>query len=83
MRIINTRPDKYLIECIELDLYVILYKAMTNILTYSISTEVCDLLDKYQLSKMIKGFNVLRAKKKEITIEVFTPRRIEITCTIP
>jgi hypothetical protein len=83
MRVINAKPDKYLIECIELDLYDLLYKNMTNQLSNSLVTEAADLLDKYRLSNAIRDFNVVETKPNYIKVEVFTPRKIEIICQIP
>lgn len=82
MRVINANPDKYLIECIELDLYDLLYKNWTSN-SLILVTEVADLLDKYRLAGAIRDFSVLKATSCYIKVEVFTPRRIEIECKIP
>jgi hypothetical protein len=82
MKIINTRPDKHLIESIEIDFYDILYKAQVS-QSFKVLEEVAKLLTKYVAQKFINYFTINIANFNEIGVNVFTPRKIKIYCRMP
>jgi hypothetical protein len=81
MRVINTNPDKYLIECIELDLYDLLY--IPQVQGWDLKKEVESLLQKYQASGVIQRFHVVFAMAWDIVVHIYTPRKIKIRCCNP
>lgn len=83
MRVLNSRPDKFLIQCIELDLFDILSKHMLNQLNRSLAEEAEDLLKKYRSSGMLKDFNILSTGVDFIKVEVYIPKKTEIECRLP
>lgn len=93
MKLVNSNPDKFVIECIEIDLYDILYKAYANRWDNNKThKEVDDLLEKYLKAgviksslwgialsnRSIKGFVV-----SAIEVEVHLPRKTKIVCKMP
>jgi hypothetical protein len=84
MRIVNSSPDKFIIECIEIDLYDILYKAHAGSWgATKTHYEVDCLLIKYYKSNIIKSWTVgVKFDVTEIMVEVYIPRKVKIVCKI-
>ena len=86
MRILNTKPDKYLVESLELDLYDILYKAILNQWNSDQTLDaVSDLLVKYHASGFIGSRWDIRVSYpiKTIEVTVFSPKKIKIRVVTP
>jgi hypothetical protein len=84
MKVLNTRPDGYLVKCIKTDLYNILHKAQPpKPIGFSVSYEVSKLLDKYKMSGFIKDFNIVFVGIWSICVCIYTPKKTTIHCRIP
>jgi hypothetical protein len=84
MRLVNSKPDKFLIQCIELDLYDLMYKAQfPQTKNWHIDKEVESLLNKYITSGAIQRFNIIKVTMWEILVHIYSPQRAKIHCQIP
>lgn len=98
MRIVNSNPDKFVIECIEINLYDILHKAIHNSWDpFKAKNEVSMLLEKYHDAGEIKdpppGCPVWSIDVGShassgytvtyIDVEVYLPRKTRIFCKMP
>jgi hypothetical protein len=84
MKILNTGPDKFLIECIEIDLYDLLYRANTQQWTrIKMADEVTDTLQTYQNTGAIVRFALLTVMIDRIFIKIYAPRMKLISCRMP
>lgn len=84
MRVINASPDKYLVECIELDLYDLLYKSEVN--KWPLRTmidEVWQLLKTYQSTNAIKKFDVIKISLGDVMVCIYAPGPKTIRCRAP
>jgi len=81
MRVIKTKVDKYLIECIEIDLYDLLYRfSLGQIVS---TNNVSNLLNKYKYNGAIKDFYIIECKSDLIVVVVFVPKKVKIRCKAP
>jgi hypothetical protein len=86
MKLLNSNSDKYLIQCIEIDLYDLLYRAHSNQWNpMKLTAETTDLLNKYEKSGVIKGTHSIgtNAKMKYLYVEIYASKLITIRCDMP
>lgn len=84
VRVINAKPDKFLIHCVEMDIYDLLYKSsVNNWIPRKLSDEVSDLLRKYVSAGLIKRFSNLHVgSNTDISVKIHIPKTVEIKCSI-
>lgn len=82
IKVINTKPDKFLIQCIEIDLYDLLYKNSVNKYN-SLSNEVLNVMDRYKVKNDIKDYVIQDCDETRIVIDVFLPKKIRVKCIAP
>jgi len=89
MRLLNSNNDKFLIQCIELDVYDLLYKAHSVNPKWDLRKlmdETHDLLHKYVGAKAIKSCTyrvMITGHMKCVEVELYSPYKIKIKCEIP
>jgi len=83
MKVLNTKPDPYLIQCIEIDLYDILYKQSINKLGASLTTEVRKVMREYKRRGLIHRYRIVALSLKRIVVNIYAPGKVKISCVIP
>ena len=82
MKIINSKTDKFLIQCVELDLYDILYDFASGQITNAV-LQTDNLLKKYKSTGAIKDYHIVKISTTSIEVDIYIPRKIRIKCQIP
>ena len=80
MRTINTKPDSYLIQCVEIDLYDLLYKDLAKQLKNPLLEELNDLLMKYKNTNVISKYHIVRCISGEIILDIYAPGKTRLVC---
>lgn len=82
IKVINTKPDKFLIQCIEIDLYDLLYRNSIN-QNFHLSNEVSNVLDRYKVKNDIKDYIIQDYDDNRIIVDIFLPKKVKVECIIP
>ena len=84
MKVLNSRLSKnFLIECLEIDLYDLLFKDATNQLATTLAIETYNLLEKYKNQNLINDFVFNLCKPGVIIVDVYIPNRYRVHCKVP
>jgi len=84
MKLLNSKTDKFLLECIEIDLYDILNRAQTpQPKIFTVRSEASTLLWKYIAGGFITDFDIISAAMDNISVRIYAKRKTIIRCQVP